>query len=74
MTRQPRVPQVFKNVIAPVQLWLMSQGRCVGCGRELSEGKVQKRKDGTEKVTCTCGRLFIKEKSGKFRRALLNEV
>jgi len=74
MAQQPRVPQVFKNVIAPVQAWLMSQGRCVGCGRDPAKGKKSKRKDGTEKVVCECGRIFVKEKSGKFRRALLNEV
>mgnify|MGYP001615095001 CR=1 FL=1 len=74
MAQQPRAPRVFKNIIAPVQAWLMSQGRCVGCGRELTEAKKAKRKDGSEAVTCECGRLFIKEKNGKYRRALLNEV
>ncbi len=58
---------MFKDVIAPIQAWLLSQGRCVGCGKEL--------KDGTGKVICPCGRIFIHDpKSGKFRRALLEEV
>ncbi len=67
---------MFKNVIAPVQAWLLSQGRCVGCGRELSEGKITKRRDGTEKVVCAkCGRIFIHDtKNNKYRRALLEEV
>lgn len=70
-----RVPRVFKNVIAPVQAWLLSQGRCVGCGRDLVEGKVSKRKDGTEKAACECGRIFIRDpKTQKYRRALLEEV
>lgn len=69
-----RVPRVFKNVIAPVQAWLMSQGRCVGCGRDLSEGKGTKRRDGGQKVICSCGRIFVNEKNGKWRRALLEEV
>lgn len=70
-----RVPGVFKNVIAPVQSWLLSQGRCVGCGRDLSMGKAGKRKTGKEKVTCECGRVFIQDtKTKKYRRALLNEV
>ena len=57
---------MFKNVISPIQAWLLSQGRCVGCGRELANGK---------KVTCQCGRIFIHDsKSNKYRRALLNEV
>ena len=65
---------MFKNVIAPIQAWLLSQGRCVGCGKELSDGKKVKR-DGTEKVTCSCGRLFIYDpKTKKYRRALLEEV
>lgn len=74
MTRR-RVPKVFKNVIAPVQAWLLSQGRCVGCGRELGDGKKTKRGDGTEKVVCECGRIFIHDpKTRKYRRALLEEV
>ncbi|MBI2007559.1 MAG: hypothetical protein HYS83_02580 [Candidatus Blackburnbacteria bacterium] len=66
---------MFKNVISPVQAWLLSQGRCVGCGRDLSGGKKSKGKNGTEKVVCECGRIFIHDlKSGKYRRALLEEV
>jgi predicted nucleic acid-binding Zn-ribbon protein len=65
---------MFKNVIAPIQAWLLSQGRCVGCGKELSIGKKVKR-NGTEKVTCSCGRIFIYDpKTKKYRRALLEEV
>lgn len=66
---------MFKNVIAPVQAWLLSQGRCVGCGRDLVSGKVAKRKDGSEKIVCECGRIFIHDpKTDKYRRALLEEV
>jgi len=66
---------MFKNIIAPVQAWLLSSGKCVGCGVKLSEGKIQKKKDGTLKVICKCGRIFIKDgKSGKYRRALFEEV
>jgi predicted nucleic acid-binding Zn-ribbon protein len=66
---------MFKNVIAPVQAWLLSQGRCVGCGTDLSDSKKQSSSKG-EKVTCRkCGRIFIKEsETGKFRRALFEEV
>lgn len=66
---------MFKNVIAPVQAWLLSQGRCVGCGMDLVSGKTTKfGKD--QKVVCPkCGRIFIKESAtGKFRRALFEEV
>jgi DNA-directed RNA polymerase subunit RPC12/RpoP len=66
---------MLKNVIAPVQNWLLSQGRCVGCGTDLSEGKSTKHDQG-EKIVCKkCGRIFIKESvTGKYRRALFEEV
>lgn len=66
---------MFKNVIAPIQAWLLSQGRCVGCGRELTLAKKAKSGSSAEKITCTCGRIFILDtKAGKYRRALLEEV
>jgi hypothetical protein len=67
---------MFKNVIAPIQAWLLSQGRCVGCGKPLSDGKkVKRKKQGDYKVTCECGRIFIHNpKTKKYRRALLEEV
>jgi hypothetical protein len=66
---------MFKNVISPIQAWLLSQGRCVGCGKDLSEGKITAYKFGSKKVTCQCGRIFIFDpKTKKYRRALLEEV
>jgi len=66
---------MLKNVIAPIQAWLLFQARCVGCGRALSEGKREQKRDGTEKIACVCGRIFIyDQKSKKYRRALLEEV
>ena len=65
---------MLKNVIAPMQAWLLSQGRCVGCGMPLSQGKSKKHPKGTQ-VTCKCGRIFIQDpKSKKYRRALVKEV
>jgi len=64
---------MFKNVIAPIQAWLMSQGKCVGCGTDLALGK-SKTVKGRTLVTCVkCGRVFVK-KGGKYRRALLSEI
>lgn len=62
---------MFKNVIAPVQAWLLSQARCVGCGTDLGTGT-----PSGAKVTCAkCGRIFIKDgTTGKYRRALFSEV
>ncbi len=67
---------MFKSVIAPVQAWLLSQGRCVGCGKDLGSGKREKAKKAKgEKVTCGCGRIFIYDlEEKKYRRALFEEV
>ncbi len=66
---------MLKNVIAPIQAWLLSKGKCVGCGTSLSQGKREDRGDGTEKVVCKCGRIFIYDQKKKtYRRALFSEV
>lgn len=66
---------MFKNIIAPVQAWLLARGRCVACGMPLSRGKREKRTDGTEKVVCRCGRIFIfNPKTKRYRRAKFSEV
>jgi len=66
---------MFKNIISPIQAWLLSQGRCVGCGMPLSKANREKRADGTEKVTCKCGRIYIyNPKTKKYRRALFEEI
>ncbi|OGM05740.1 hypothetical protein A2125_00640 [Candidatus Woesebacteria bacterium GWB1_43_5] len=66
---------MLKNAIAPIQAWLMSQSRCVADGKPLSGGKREKRKDGTFKVTHSCGRVYIFDaKTKRYRRALLGEI
>lgn len=66
---------MFKKIIAPVQAWLLAQGKCVGCGASLQKGRREGRGNGTEKVICKCGRIFIFDKKiGKYRRALFEEV
>lgn len=66
---------MFKNIIAPVQAWLLSRGQCVGCGTPLKKGKKEAKDAETEKVTCKCGRIFIYNKNTKkYRRALFEEV
>lgn len=65
---------MFKNLISPIQAWLLSQGRCVGCGEELTNGKISDIK-GKTLVTCRCGRTFVYEKSKNiYRRALFDEI
>jgi len=62
---------MFKNVIAPMQAWLLSQGKCVGCGKLLPK----KDESGSVRVTCECGRIYIYDpQSTKFRRATFNEA
>jgi len=65
---------MIKKMIAPIQAWLLSQKRCVGCGTPLSKG-VRKLVRGQMTVTCQCGRIFIHdEKKNNYRRALFDEV
>lgn len=63
---------MIKNLIAPIQAYLLSQGRCVGCGAHLKKG-IQKDVRGLTTVTCKCGRIFIKNQN-RYRRALFSEV
>ena len=66
---------MFKNVIAPVQAWLLSRGQCVGCGLPLAKAKTSSFKPGQEKITCKCGRIFVRDTATKkYRRALFEEV
>lgn len=63
-----------KKIIAPLQRWLLAQGRCVGCGRPLEGGKKQ-RHNGTIHITCECRRIFVHEPAlGIFRRAEFQEA
>ncbi|AKM79748.1 TPA: hypothetical protein DEQ95_05045 [Candidatus Beckwithbacteria bacterium] len=66
---------MFKNIIAPVQAWLLSRGQCVGCGTPLKNGKIKEYSNNKQKITCKCGRIFIyNQKTRKYRRALFEEV
>ncbi len=67
---------MIKNIIAPIQAWLLSRGQCVGCGAKLALGKKEKAKiTGHDKITCKCGRIFMfNRKTKKYRRALFEEV
>ncbi|OGM21304.1 hypothetical protein A2955_04605 [Candidatus Woesebacteria bacterium RIFCSPLOWO2_01_FULL_37_19] len=66
---------MLKNVIAPIQAWLLVQGRCVADGQPLDKEKKEKKKDGTYKIVHSCGRIYIYEPdTKKYRRALLEEV
>ena len=65
---------MIKNLITPIQAWLLSQKKCVGCGTALSKGD-RKLVRGQTTVTCRCGRIFIYDKDkDSYRRALFDEV
>jgi len=65
---------MIKNLIAPIQAWLLSQRRCVGCGTPLTKGTVKPVR-GNVTVTCKCGRIFIFDETKKtYRRALFDEI
>ncbi|MCL5069395.1 MAG: hypothetical protein M1308_00620 [Actinobacteria bacterium] len=65
---------MIKNIISPIQAWLLSQKRCVGCGFHLDE--VKKTLKGQKVIVkCKCKRIFVFDRvSGKYRRAQLDEV
>lgn len=54
-----------------MQAWLLSQGKCVGCGKPISVPN----KSELTRVTCACGRIYMYDpQSQKFRRATINEA
>jgi hypothetical protein len=66
---------MIKKILAPIQSWILLQGKCVGCGKSLHTSRKMERGDNTQKVICSCGRIFIFEKrKGKFRRATVLEA
>ena len=66
---------MIKRIIAPVQAWILLQGKCVGCGKSLSLARRTGRKNNTDKVICTCKRIFIFDKrSGRYKRATFEEA
>ena len=67
---------MFKNIIAPMQAWLLSQGRCVGCGTSLKAESTAAKNSTISRVTCKkCGRIFLFDKATrKYQRAPLSEV
>jgi len=62
---------MFKNIIAPMQAWLLSQGKCVGCGKQLEK----KKGAGSVNVMCSCGRVYMYDPQAKlYRRAMFDEI
>lgn len=54
-----------------MQAWLLAQGKCVGCGKELAK----KQGKGLVRVVCECGRIYMYDpEDHKYRRATLDEI
>ncbi|OGD88315.1 hypothetical protein A3D81_02400 [Candidatus Curtissbacteria bacterium RIFCSPHIGHO2_02_FULL_40_17] len=66
---------MIKRLLAPVQAWILLQGKCPGCGKHLSLGRKFERSDNSQKIICSCGRIYIFDKrKGKYRRAAFTEA
>lgn len=69
---------MLKNIVAPVQAWLLSQNRCVGCGVPLSQVTKMAKNTASGKqiiVTCKCKRIYVYDPiKKKYRRALMTEI
>jgi hypothetical protein len=65
---------MLKQFILPVQTWLLSQKRCVGCGMPLAKGLKVKGRKG-DFITCKCKRIYFYNPEYKtYRRALISEI
>jgi hypothetical protein len=54
-----------------MQAWLLSQGKCVGCGKKLQGGTGASQ----VRVTCGCGRVYMYDpQANRYRRATLDEI
>ncbi len=66
---------MIKKLLAPVQAWILLQGKCVGCGKNLSLARKIERADNSQKIICSCARVYIFDKrKGKYRRATFGEA
>lgn len=64
---------MLKNIIAPMQAWLLSQKRCVGCGIPLTKSKILKKSPEENIVSCKCGRIFLyNPQTKRYKRAPIN--
>lgn len=65
----------FKDILAPIQGFMLKNGQCVGCGQPLKNSRKTEMNKSSQKAVCKCGRIYVfslVEK--KYRRALLDEI
>jgi len=61
---------MLKKIFAPAQAWILLQGKCVGCGKDLALGRKFQEPNNTSRIVCNCGRIFIfDKKKGLYKRA-----
>lgn len=63
-----------ESVITSMQQWLLAQGKCVSCGKDL--GDVDRIPDnGHFLITCKCRKVFVWEPTTRiYRLAYLEDV
>lgn len=49
---------ILQQIFAPVQQWLLEQGKCAHCGQSLAKGKKEMTREG-EVVICRCGQAYF---------------
>ncbi|HUV72332.1 MAG TPA: hypothetical protein VMW25_04930 [Clostridia bacterium] len=60
---------IQRQIVAPLQQWLLEQGRCVVCGQGLSKGSREKVSGGVV-VGCSCGQQYFYLPKGKIYKRL----
>ena len=67
---------MIKKLISPLQKVLIAKKFCPGCTRSLDDLKNREiRNNGTERIRCECGRVYIYDRDMDiYRRALIEEV
>jgi DNA-directed RNA polymerase subunit RPC12/RpoP len=62
---------VLKQIIGPIQQWLLEEGKCVSCGGALSSHlKGNGIESGTEVINCPCGQNYLYMSKAKLYKRL----
>ncbi|OGM22217.1 hypothetical protein A2961_02460 [Candidatus Woesebacteria bacterium RIFCSPLOWO2_01_FULL_39_21] len=58
------------NIILPLQKWLLTHEKCIGCGRKLALNGHKDNK-GNRIAVCECKKMFVwVERTGSYRKVL----
>ncbi|HUW24864.1 MAG TPA: hypothetical protein VMW04_04620 [Patescibacteria group bacterium] len=65
--------RLWQQIVAPLQQWLLEQGRCVACGTLLSHRRKEAVR-GNEVIACSCGESYLYlPKANLFKRLTPNK-